>query len=49
MQFFITADTYLCAGQAVRLDHMELVTGIHAADCMDDMDRVLDRAGNRLA
>lgn len=42
-----THENSLCAGQAIRIDCMELVASIHAADCMDDLDSILDRAGNR--
>lgn len=47
MQFFITAHTDLRAGQAFRLDCMEFGASIHAADCMDDLNSILDMAGNR--
>lgn len=47
MQFPITAHTDIRAGQAIQLDCMELAASIHAAACLDHLDSVLDRAGNR--
>lgn len=40
MQFLITAHTNIRAGQAIRLDRMELAASIHAAnsyDCCGDV------------
>lgn len=47
MQFPITAHTNIRAGQAIRFDRMELAVSIHAAYCLDHLERIPDRIGNR--
>ncbi len=47
VQFSITAHTNIRAGQTVRLDRVELAVSIHAADCLDHLERIPDRIGNR--
>ena len=47
MQFFITANTNIRVGQAIRLDRMELGAGIHAANSYDCCDDTAYRIGNR--
>lgn len=47
MQFFITAHTDIRAGQAIRLDRMELAASIHATNSDDCCAGVVYRIGNR--
>ncbi|WP_191980150.1 hypothetical protein [Lacticaseibacillus paracasei] len=47
MQFPITANTDIRAGQAIRLDRMELAASIHAANSDDCCDDIAYRTGNR--
>ena len=46
MQFPITAHTNIRAGQTVRLYRVELAVSIHAADCLDHLERIPDRIDN---
>lgn len=47
MQFLITAHTDIRAGQAIRLDRMELAASIHAADSYGWCAGVVYRIGDR--
>lgn len=47
MQFLITTNINIRAGQAIRLDCMELVASIHAANSYDCCDDIAYRIGNR--
>lgn len=47
MQFPISVGSNIRAGQAIWLDRMELAVSIHAADCLDHLERIPDRIGNR--
>lgn len=47
MQFSVNYHTNIRAGQAIRFDCMELAVSIHAANCLDHLERIPDRIGNR--
>lgn len=47
MQFFITPHTDIRAGQAIRLDCMELAASILAANSYDCCGDIAYRTGNR--
>ena len=47
MQFPITAHTNIRAGQAIRLDCVELAASIHAANSVDCCSGVVYWIGNR--
>ncbi|WPP12942.1 hypothetical protein [Lacticaseibacillus paracasei] len=47
MQFFITAHTNIRAGQAIRLDRMELAVSIYAANSYDCCGYIAYRTGYR--
>ena len=47
MQFPITAHTNIRARQDIRLDRMELVASVHAANSYDCCGDVVYRTGNR--
>ncbi|WP_155598327.1 hypothetical protein [Lacticaseibacillus paracasei] len=47
MQFPINNHTNIRAGQAIRFNRVELAVSIHAADCLDHLERIPDRIGDR--